>query len=247
MTAIVGVLCQDGVVVGSDSMATFGVGTLRTIEQPIDHKVLIIKKKLILAGTGRIGLGQRFASVLENSYEKKDFQGSAIDVGMKISQSAVKNFAATDAGKGQYGALLAFPLKGKAHLCEFAVADFQPELKDEHLWYCSMGSSQPITDPFLGFFREIYWEEGPPNVSEGVFVALWTLQLAIKLNPGGVGGKPVIAVLAPGKDGHLVARQLSEAELAEQEGAVEAATEHLRGFREMLREGTGEELPEPPA
>jgi len=246
MTAIVGVRCRDGIVVGSDSMATLGVGTLRTIEQPIGRKILIVKKKLILAGTGQIGLGQRFARILEDAYEKNVFQGNPVDVATAIAQNAINNFAATKAPKGQYGALLAFPVSSKPHLCEYAVADFQPELKDEYLWYCSMGSSQPITDPFLGFFREIFWEEGPPSVSEGVFVVLWTLQLAIKLNPGGVGGKPVIAVLSRGKDGKLEARHLSEAELAEQRDAVEAATDHLRAFREMLRESTGEEFPDAP-
>ena len=36
MTSVVGILCKDGVVVGTDSSATFDNGQIRTIEQPFE-------------------------------------------------------------------------------------------------------------------------------------------------------------------------------------------------------------------
>lgn len=246
MTAIVGIRCQDGIVLGTDSSATFGVGNLRTIEQPTDHKLEIISGKVMVAGTGQIGLGQRFTHIVKQAYDSNLFRGDTFDVVTNLCQKAIQNFAATNTRQGQYGALLAFPIENKPYLCEFAVADLQPELKDDHLWYCSMGSSQPITDPFLGFFRRIFWKDGPPSVSEGVLAALWTIQLAIELNPGGVGGDAVIGVLSKGTDGRLVARYLSDDELAEQREAVDAAEEHLRAFRDTNRLVTGKNFPDEP-
>jgi hypothetical protein len=247
MTAIVGIWCRDGIVLGTDSRATFTSGLVRTIEQPTDHKMRIISGKLMLAGTGQVGLGQRFARIVEKAYEEeKIFKGAPVSVATALCQQAVRDFASTDTPKGQYGALLAFPVEDRLQLCEFAASDFQPELKDAHLWYCSMGSSQPITDPFLGFFRGIFWRDGPPSVSEGVFVTLWTLRLAIELNPGGVGGEPVIGVLEKAHDGKLTARQLSKDELGEHFDAVEAVAEHLRAFRDTHRATTGKGFPDIP-
>ena len=48
MTILVGVLCQDGVVVGSDSSATFASGNLRTIEQPV-RKTFLVGNDVIFA------------------------------------------------------------------------------------------------------------------------------------------------------------------------------------------------------
>src|SRR5258708_6022823 len=52
MTVLVGVLCQDGVVVGSDGSGTFSTsGNLPTIEQPV-QKTFIVGDDVIFAATG---------------------------------------------------------------------------------------------------------------------------------------------------------------------------------------------------
>jgi hypothetical protein len=55
MTSVVGALCKDGVVVGSDSAATFVAGGMRTIEQPTE-KLVVVRDHIIVAGTGQVGL-----------------------------------------------------------------------------------------------------------------------------------------------------------------------------------------------
>lgn len=72
---------------------------------------------------------------------------------------------------GQYGALVGFTLGDKPFLCEFAVADFQPEFKTEMMWYGSMGSGQAITGPFWALMREVFWDKGPPTVQDATFAA----------------------------------------------------------------------------
>src|SRR3972149_7629624 len=245
MTILIGVLCKNGVVVGADSSATFGDERLRTIEQPI-KKIDIIDGKIIIAGTGQVGLGQRFSHQIEKAWNEKKFKGHHSDVARTMCEIGIKDFAVTNVDKGQYGALVAFPAEKKSHLCEFQVRDFQPEIKTEHLWYVSIGSGQLIADPFLGLMRKIFWPKGQPETyQDGIFVVAWALQHAIELNPGGINGPMQIAVLAPdGTD--FKARMLKEGEISEHIDNVEGAMKQLRDYGDTLR-GKKEtpEIPKP--
>lgn len=236
MTAVVGVLCKDGAVIGTDSSATFALGQgVRTIEQPTE-KLDLVEDRIIIAGTGQIGLGQRFRRVVERAWGDKIFQKEAIDVGRELCKRACEDFAFTGATKGQYGALVAFPAGDKACLCEFAVSDFQPELKvTDRIWYASMGSAQPITDPFLAFMREVLWGGGPPLVQEAILAVVWTLDHAIAVNPGGVNGPARIGVLDRGEKGKLGARLLAEADLEEHREMINQAKERLAAIRGALQ------------
>lgn len=76
MTAIVGIICKKGVVVGADSSATFNAGQINTMEQKT-KKIQIIDNKIIIAGTGSIGLGQRFfheVEIQEHTNNIKDLE-----------------------------------------------------------------------------------------------------------------------------------------------------------------------------
>ncbi len=218
MTAIVGVLCRDGIVIGTDSSATFSAGQYQTIEQPTE-KLAVIDGHIIVAGTGQIGLGQRFVNIVTSLWSGKKFTGDQFSCAKQLTQAAISDFGSTSVTKGQYGALVAFPVGGKPYLCEFAITDLQPEFKTKNLWYCSMGSSQPITDTFLGFMRDIFWQNEPPGIADGIFSVLWTLDMAIQINPGGVNGPMRIAVMDSNK-GTLRARLLTDEELAETKEAL---------------------------
>ena len=75
---------------------------------------------------------------------------------------------------------MGFSLAGRPYLCEFPVSDFQPEFKTEMMWYCSMGSGQPITDPFLALMREVFWDQGLPTIQDATFAVAWALGRAVK-------------------------------------------------------------------
>jgi len=244
MTVLVGLFCKDGVVIGTDSAATFAAGQIRTIEQTT-QKIDIVADKIIVAGSGQIGLGQRFSAVVQNAWNAKQFRGSAIEVGKILSAEGIKDFASTTAPKGQFGCLVAFPLNNNMHLCEFSPVDFQPELKTDRIWYVSMGSGQQICDPFLGLMRKAFWKQGPPTTQDGVFAVIWAIQHAIDLNPGGVNGPVQIAVLALNK-GECHSRLLSEAELAEHINSVDGAIAHLGDYANILRGKSPKEVPDIP-
>lgn len=236
MTAIVGILCKNGVVIGADSSTTFVHGhQFRTIEQPTE-KISLIGDHVIVAGTGSVGLDQRFCAIVKAAWDQKLFQRDPIAVGKKLSQDFLRDLQDTFLKPGQYGALVAFPFGHRFHLCEFTLSDFQPELKTEKIWYCSMGSAQMIMDPFLALMREVYWEDSPPDIQDGVFAATWTIEHAIKVNPGGVN-KPIrIAVLELGKKGKTHARMLEDSELDEHRQNIKEAKEQLRKLRRQHQE-----------
>ena len=195
MTLLVGIKCKDGVVIGSDSAMLFGMMPNHfTISQYTEDKVRVLHDQIIVAGTGHIGLGQRFIFQVAQLYKNGGFSKAdnrePVTIGRELSKSAIHDFASTRVPQGQYGALLAFPLKydskDEVEMIEFQVSDFQPEVKTEHLWYASMGSGQPIADPLLGLVREAYWKDGVPDVKQGLFAATFVLYLACNMAPGGV-------------------------------------------------------------
>jgi hypothetical protein len=253
MTAIVGIRCKDGVVIGADSSATFGDGhALRTIEQQTGHKLEIIAEKLIVAGTGYVGHQQRFCEVARKLWTDKALKDVSAIQGAKVLASAgINDFAQTTpaphlATGVPYAALVAYPAGGQPCLCELpGRAGFQPEVKQpDDLWFASAGSGQPITDPFLAMLREVFWHDGPPNVQGGIFTAYWALKHACDLNPGGIKEPIDIAVLEF-KKGQLEARKLAKEELDEHANVVGDAKLHLRSFRDVL-EGKGASAPPRP-
>lgn len=247
MTAIVGILCKNGVVIGTDGAITFTRGPQPTIEQPTE-KIDIIGNSVILAATGEVGLAQRFSWLLQKCYENKLFSkaksGHELEIVKHISRSFIEDMSHTYIKPGLIGALIAFVFDNRPVLCEFDITNFQPELKTSRsAWYCSMGSAQTILDPFLGFLREIFWKEGLPNLHEGIFSVVWALHHAILVNPGGVNEPIQIAILE--KSDEWMARRLSQDELEEHRQMVEEIKQHLRNFKERFKSSHAPEFPIP--
>lgn len=237
MTAIVGIFCKDGVVIGTDSAATSAAaGGVRTVEQPV-MKIDIVADRIIIAGTGQVGLGQRFRALVENLWQQKRLSGAdRFSWARLITATAIKDFQETFVSCEQYGALMAFPCKHEHHLVEYALQDFQPEFKDAKMWYVSMGSGQLIVDPFLAFIRNVFWDGGPPTTQDAIFATTWALDHVIKVNPGGVNGPVHIATLIR-DDGEWKAQLLSDDDLLEHRANVEEAKGALRNYKARINEG----------
>lgn len=216
---------------------TFVSGQRLTIEQPLSEKIQIIQNSVLLGGTGSIGLNQRFAETLERCWIEQWFQNkSVIDIGRMLSQKAQEDFSQTGVQMGQYGALVAVPCRHQAELIEFAINDFQPEVKTKDNWYVSIGSGQPVADPLLGFMRRVFWIDNPPNLQEAVFATTMVLKLGCEMAPLGVAEPIQIATLGPGKQGKLNVQRLSQDALSEHIQNVKGAIEHFRMFSEFYRE-----------
>lgn len=237
MTLVVGILCEDGVVVGTDSAMTFVAGpNMNTIEQPLRKKI-DVQDNFIVTGTGGGGLGQRFVDTVKKCCNDGLLQKSAIDVGRHLSQKAIADFAQTNVQSGSYGALVAASCAMKAELIEFGIIDFQPEVKDKDNWYVSMGSGQPVADPLLGLVRKTFWGDTPPNLQDGIFAATMVLKLGCEMTPAGVSAPIQMAILNKKKKdgkGRPCARRIIDDELAEHEASVDSAIEYFRKYREEL-------------
>lgn len=237
MTVLVGVLCQDGVVVGSDGSATFAAAPqLSTIEQPV-RKTFLVGNDVIFATTGAGGLGQRLEYILlQMRQQTRDWLTlHHLEIALRISQGMIRNMQTTFLPPGQLGALVAFACRDGFHLCEFALADFQPELKTADTWFVSMGSGQLITDPFFGLLRRTLFRHAQPTLAEGVQAAYWALHNAIDLNTGGINEPIQLAVLRRAPDGgSFEARLRSGDELNEHRSAVQAVEEYLADYRRQM-------------
>lgn len=257
MTVLVGIVCEDGVVLGADSAETFFASgsSFATIESLTAKKIQIIGSAVLTATTGAVGLGQRFKEVMNDLHARgllplKDTRGEppfrdvpVMAQGIHISNATLKNFERTmsvaqqqpDRGWG-LGALVALPIMDRAELFEFDPVQFHPERKgdpDEHqrertTRYVSMGSGQVIADPFLAFIRRVFWMTDKPKLSDAKLAVAWTLHQVIQLNTGGVGGDQQIASLEK-KEGYWIARELSEGEFTEQVTELET---HVGKYRE---------------
>ncbi|HCJ1109590.1 TPA: hypothetical protein NQN63_000189 [Legionella pneumophila] len=243
MTVLVGINCKDGVVIGADSSATSAMGQYPLIEMQT-KKIDIINDKIIVAGTGQVGLGQRFKSIVKNAWDQGVFKHDHVEVGRQLSQKALTDFGSTQAVKGSFGALVAFCCKKQVHLCEFPSNDFQPEFKEtSRLWYVAMGSGQALAEPFLAFIRDVFWEKEIPSIQDGIFAAYWTLSHTIQLNAGGINGPINIATLRC-INNDFQAKIFEEEELAEHKENISAIKSRLREYRQEIIDGkTDTEIP----
>lgn len=106
MTIVVGIRCVKDVVIGTDSAATLASAHQPTIQKPLRQKIEIIQDQVIVAGTGEVGLGQRFVDTVEHSWDDPGFQqASVMDIGRGLSRDAIGDFSQTGAPQNAYGAL----------------------------------------------------------------------------------------------------------------------------------------------
>jgi 20S proteasome alpha/beta subunit len=245
MTVLVGVKCTDGVVIGADSAATSAAGPVHLLKMASD-KIEIVGGRVIVAGTGQIGLGQRFAKIVSDAHEAKVFQGNRVDVAKKLSAGGVADLGATGASRGQYGALVAAPIEDDGCLIEFAINDFQPEIKTQKLNFVAMGSGQMLAEPFVSFVARTFWQSKMPDVQSAIFGVHWALAHTIRCAPGGVGDPIVIATLTKQKKGWC-AELLPDEVLGEQAQHMAAIEDVIANYKEKLLEGVEAAPPPEPA
>jgi 20S proteasome alpha/beta subunit len=240
MTAIVGVLCKDGVVIGSDSANTFSAGPNHpTIEQTI-KKCSIINNDVIVCGAGAVGLSQRFQDVVATKWPDlltDTANTSPIRICTALSHEVLLDFSTTHVKVPTigFGCLFGFVHDGAVNLCEFELDTFQPEIKTkESAWYVSMGSGQNLTDPFLSFVNEIFWEKEQPNLKEGIYGVIWALQHAITLNTGGINGPLQIVTLSKNSAGSASPKMLDAQELSEHMQYVSNFQEEIKGLKKKF-------------
>ncbi len=248
MTVLVGVKCTDGVVIGADSSATSSAGRNPVVPVPTD-KLAVIGDRIILAGTGSVGLGQRFHNIVSHHWDQKEFQKPCVECTKSLAANGIQDFQSTGVRQDQhqgfnYGALLGAIFDDRPHLIEFGLLDMQPEIRDGGLFFVSMGSGQLLADPFLAFISRVLWKNESPNVKQAIFGVYWALEHTIKYAPGGVGQPTKISVLQR-VNGHWLAEVLSDDLLAEQSQHIDTMEEHIAVYPSAMFEEAEEATPPP--
>ncbi len=243
MTLVIGIKCTDGVVVASDSLASYTTSTgIPTAGQPTD-KIDIISDSIICSTSGPVGLGQRITHQIEQAWSNNRLSGKESPAAMGVLREVIfepikaEIEVARIAGQVDPGAtrhcrsttLVAIPIKKRPCLFYF---DWQgsPEEATSKLPFVSIGSGQPVADPFLAFLRNIFFKNKQPNLSEGILAATWTLRYAIHAYAYGVGGAQNVVILEAsdtGKNG-WTARRLAEADMLEHHGQIQYMEEQLQ-------------------
>lgn len=256
MTLILGIKCRDGIVAGADGAATFATMEQMTIRQPV-KKLNIIDGQMIVGISGPVGLGQRLAWKGEKLWRAGQITQKSpteamvafrvafwAQIAMELQVAGVAN--QTIGSIARRSALtttvIALPLGLTCRLFQFDQQGAPEEVTDDAP-FVSIGSGQPLADPFLAFLRRVFWPSSLPSLADGVFAAYWALDHAIKTSPGGVAEPKQIVVMEQRSGGGWAARELSEEELQEPSEAVQAAEQALADFR---LSGKAEMPPKPP-
>ncbi|MBS0221803.1 MAG: hypothetical protein JSR91_13785 [Proteobacteria bacterium] len=215
MTVLVGVRCTDGVVIGADSIATSTAGQFRVMQLQSNDKIRIFGQQVICATTGSVGLAQRLHLHVHQATTGNVFKNLALN---ECAANISTRFL-TDCDKTRMlrhppnglgcGALIAACIKGEPQLIEYDPVMFQPEVKEDNLFFVSMGSGQALADPFLAFVARVLWGNTRPSVERAKFGVYWALDHTIKHAPGGVGGPIRLAELRE-INGAWAAREIEE-------------------------------------
>jgi hypothetical protein len=205
MTLVLGVMCQDGVVIGADSAATY-VDALGapTIQQPTD-KIWTISKEIILASSGDVGLSQRIRTSIENywptfkTFDQNTFLGQLqkqliieIKPQMRIAAQCPADLRQQALSNAICVSLMALIHRDRFLLIELNTFGAATLHMEDNLPFVSIGSGQRVADPLFGFLKYALWPSGRFYVSDAELVIAWILDTVIHINPGGVGGEKVI-------------------------------------------------------
>ena len=142
--------------------------------------------------------------------------------------------------------LIAMPVDSKPHLFQFEF-NGAPERCNKDTPFVSLGSGQPIADPFLAFLRRLLWSNHEPSLSEGRLAAVWTIDHVRRTNPGGVGGSIQLATLESVSNKMPMVNIASPQDVEEHLQKVSLAEQAL--VRELIGKGDvnqGTGLPPPP-
>ena len=234
MTLIIGVLCKDGVVIGADSIATFG----SEIEQEVSYKIEIYEDDVAIATSGDIGFSQLIKEQLAPRWHEIKQCTDVLEVKNQVCsqmwkqiEPAVNRAKVAQASFGGCETIVALPVDGAPHLLYFNKLSDPFEITAE-MPFVSIGSGRRQADPFLAFIKRLFWDDSTPSsILDGIFGIVWTLQHVSRVNAGlGIGGRQHIAVLQR-RRAKWRADMLTEPHLSEYLQAIDDTENALREYR----------------
>jgi hypothetical protein len=248
MTVVVAFHCSDGVVVAADSMLTPTMGGI-SVGHHSGIKCSVITGPQLFAFAGDQGQAARFKLITETMAPQIVSAAHPLLHGVNLSQQILAQLNSTGIPPQNVGvnAVVGFAHGGGCHCCVFE-GSLQPRLLDKDHYYVALGSGKLSADPFLRFVVDTFCTPGqPPGVHLATFLATWTVQHVIDVNPGGVAGPIKVAVFEKSASGAYVERELPTAEIEAHCQAIDDAAKALRDWRNGIQSGTAAgNVPAPP-
>ncbi len=236
MTALVGIYCKNGIVIASDSALTVN----GIIEQIYSNKLVVDPARQLITAfsCSDLGFAQRYRNKIV-----KEWDTPAKDIEEKInnlSRIGLEEFYDTHYPQHKLKVpasfLIGFVQDGEHYLIGLPEGGFQPVRYDQYHWYCTIGSGSEIIAPLIGFIREIYWQNGAPNIAQAIFHAYMCLHLAIKINTGGVNGDIHIGVIQRDeKTGQYTTKKQDDYDMLNNKSMHEAAMSYYGNFLEWAK------------
>ena len=243
MTSILGIRCNDSVVIGADSMIT-----MRTAHGDIQldgNKVHLLGKNGIVAFAGDVGISQTVLDHLETQrvlLEDVEDKLKARELVLQSVQRAMeywRDSRPAPESRPEFACLVALVIQGRPVLLMFMEEPPAREARDG-IYFLTAGSGQHFAFLFQKFLERIFWNGAAPStISEGIFSAMWTLSHIIDANATlGIGGPPQIAVLqyrATDDDWH--ARLLTASEFGEHQQQIQTLESAMRQVKDVWSAG----------
>lgn len=238
MTVVAAFLCSDGMVAAADSMLTPSFDNLN-IGHHTGVKVYVLPGPQVFAFAGDQGQAGRFKLIAESNAAQAGGMAHPLLYGLSLSQATIQQFQSTGIGLTNVGvnAILGF-LNGGGSQCCVLEGAMHPRCLDQNHYYVALGSGKLSADPFLRFLTDIFCQRGqPPKVSLATFLAIWTVQHVIDVNPGGVAGPIRVAIIERDSAGGYSARELPQAEIDLHVQATDDAAGALRAWSQAIQGG----------
>lgn len=205
MTAALGVICQDGIVMGSDGASSVVQAGGRIRYERAKQKIWIheVDTSCCVMGVtaGKATSGQfvkyaikRYIEIKKECLPKIDEYDLMFETRRWILdelQRGSMNLASP------FKALLAFAVNDESpqFMLQLAGSELAPMLIDRDLNYHSIGSGSTIINPFFEFLKEIFWNDQLPTVAEAQIGVVWALQHTIATSSAGVSAPMSIGTM----------------------------------------------------
>ena len=168
MTLIIGVRWLDGLVIGADSISTYGTA----IEQEVSDKIQFIACDAVVANAGAVGVGQLINDELRKRWDivKQHSDVSAVkneistiiwsqvSPALKRAQEARNGLGSSVIESTLCHSLVALPVNNSPTLLSFDECAQPLEITLESTFF-SIGSGSLQADPFLAFLKRILWQK----------------------------------------------------------------------------------------
>jgi 20S proteasome alpha/beta subunit len=255
MSVVIGIRCSDGIVIGSDSVATLTSQGIVTAQQHSMKKVAA-KGRVLSAIAGSTGLGQRIRARLEAhlnegqwtgdrqqvmSQMRRDLWSNLVECEIRAAKTAADAFGQPsylDAARTQ--TLVATIIDDNPELIHLDET-CSPSPVEHDVPLCAIGAGQQTADPFLAFVRRVLWADNLPTIAVALMTVAWTLIHVIDANPNGIGHPLQMGVLQRDRN-EWIARVLGSAEIQEHTDSVTAVED---GIREKYGKKSLDELTPP--